>query len=235
MSCNYEVARGSSEVKASLVILVLALIAVAGGLSLSAVKAFEVPSFAQSDRPLSFVNDAMQLDMTRYATTENHWSYATEDVASTIDVVSYSLVSEDTKIRVGCEYTYLGEGLWFVTINVGGDTTSLPLCLQPSANIFDRSKDLLERYQEWTGNSSLKEIIDTLDAVDVTRNSTLLLGDLELTVASSAYFTSFYWEYKINGIEYRGLGITFYEKYVFFRDDRNLSLPPRAPPATRLE
>jgi hypothetical protein len=168
--------------------------------------------------------------MTKYTiTNEGHDSiYAIQGFI--INGSYYSLSSNENKLDISCRYTASGEGLWYITISTSKVTNSLPLCIQPSVNVLDRAKDFLERYQEWTGNSSLEEVINMLNTVDVTENTTITLGNWKLTVTSGTYFTSFYWQYTFNQTDYRGLGITFLGKYVFFRDDRNLPIVSQSAP-----
>ncbi len=185
---------------------------------------------SQSDRTLSFVTDALQLDMAKYAITDEGHDAVNTLKGFWMNGSYYSLESGENKIDVSCRYRESGEGIWYITIKAVQATTGLPLCIQPSANVLDRAEDFLERYQEWTGNSSLKEVINTLNNIDATENMTTTLGSWKLTVTSNPYFTSFYWQFTLNRTEYRGLGITFLDKYVFFRDDRNLPLISQSPP-----
>jgi hypothetical protein len=103
-----------------------------------------VHSLEQSDRPLSFVTEGLQLDVV----ASGEWAYTTDINGSLmINVASYTFESEEASVDVSCRYSYSGEGLWFVTLETNKASTTLPICAQPSAGVVDRARDFLERYQ----------------------------------------------------------------------------------------
>jgi hypothetical protein len=189
----------------------------------------------QSEKPLSFVTDGLKFAASEYSISGgSEWAYASyiNDTFIVMNGTSFAINSEDSNLFVTCVYPSSGEGLWFITLSTDTTSAKLPLCAQTSAKNIDRTRDFLERYQNWTGNSSLTVLKNMLDSVDASKNTTISTNNITLTIASSPYFTSFYWEYTIKGMDYRGLGITIAEKYVFFRDDRNLPFLPQKPPET---
>jgi hypothetical protein len=190
---------------------------------------------SQSEKPLSFVTDGLKFAASNYSISENSkWAYATyvNGTYTIMNVTGFDISSEDSSLSVACVYPSSGEGLWFITLITETASAKLPLCMQTGAKDIDRARDFLKRYQNWTGNSSLQVVKNMLDSVDASKNTTISTNNITLTVASSPFFTSYYWEYTINGTDYRGLGITIAGKYVFFRDDRNLPFLPQKPPET---
>lgn len=184
-----------------------------------------------SDRTYLFVTQALQLHV---ESGGNGGGYAVVESGSANKWVtewSYRCFSEDAHATVLAEYMAQGEGLYFVTINTTQSSENLPLCLQPSARALDRAKDFLTRYKNWVQDANLTNIIGTLDTAEADQNCSVVVGDLNLTITSNRYATVFYWGYTTNGTYNRGLGITFVGNYTFFRDDRNLLLPAREPPA----
>ncbi len=186
----------------------------------------------KSDRTYSFVTKALQL------IGATGWKTGGVAVPSMVNATNkwvedwaYTYSSEDANVSLWASYMAEGQGLEYVTAQTTQSSTILPLCLQPSVNAIDRTADFLERYRNWTQDANLTEIIATLNTVDTSRNSSVVIGNLNLTTVSNPYATSFYWGYTSNDTYYRSLGITFVGNWVFFRDDRNLLLPPRDPPA----
>lgn len=184
---------------------------------------------SQSDRPLSFVREGLQLNVAE----GSGWAYAA-DVNGTykiIDCTGYVFYSGGASVDISCRYSNSGEGLFYVALTTNQASAALPLCAQPSADPVERARDFLERYQNWTQDSNLTKVISMLSDVDATKNCSVTVDELTLNVTSNPYLTSLYWKYTYNGTDYRGVGIAFVSKYVLFRDDRNLQLPPREPPA----
>jgi hypothetical protein len=189
----------------------------------------------ESDRPSSFVREALGFDSPKYVVSGGGSSaYASyiNETRVVMNVTGYTVDSEADSLSVSCDYSAEGSGLWFVTLITSRSSSELPICAQTSANLTGRARDFLERYRNWTGNNSLYEVINMLDLTDGTKNMSATSNHWNMTVGSNAYFASFYWEQVLNGTDYRGLGITFAGKYVFFRDDRNLPFPPSEPPKT---
>lgn len=185
-----------------------------------------------SDRTYPFVTEALQL---RGASGWNRGGRAGPFVSNASDKWvtdwQYNYASEEADVTVFAQYMAEGKGLYFVSTETTKSSQVLPLCLQPTANTLDRAKDFLKRYQNWTQDANLTEIIGTLDLVGAGGNCSVVIGTLNLTVAANRYATDFYWGYTSNGTYSRGLGITFVSNRVFFRDDRNLLLPPCEPPS----
>ncbi len=190
---------------------------------------------AQSDRALSFVTDGLIFDPSKFLVSEGgEWAYASyiNDTYTVMNGTNYAVSSENSNLSVACVYPSKGDGLWFVALTTDRTSTELPLCAQTSANVTDRARDFLERYQNWTGNSTFTAVINMLDSVDAATNMTISKDNMTLTVASNLYCVSFYWEYTINGTDYRGLGVAIAGKHLFFRDDQNLPFLPQQPPTT---
>jgi hypothetical protein len=189
----------------------------------------------QSDKPLSFISDGLKFAAPEYSVNGNsEWAYAVNVNGTNMimNVTGYGITSADSSLSVTCVYPSTGEGLWFITLKTDTTSTKLPSCMQTGVRDIDRTRDFLKRYEIWTGNSSIQVVRNMLDSVDAPENAAFSANNITLTVASSPFFTSYYWEYTINGSDCRGLGVTIAGKYVFFRDDRNLPFLPQKPPET---
>ncbi|MCW4019234.1 MAG: hypothetical protein NWF00_11250 [Candidatus Bathyarchaeota archaeon] len=184
-----------------------------------------------SDRTFLFVTQGLQLHVESGGNHGGHAVVVSNAPNKWVTDWSYTCSFENANATVFVQYMAEGSGLYYVTVQTTNFSAGLPLCLQPSASALGRAKDFLTRYQNWLQDSNLTEIISTLDAVETDQNCSVLFGDLNLTITSNPYASVFYWGYTSNGTYSRGIGITFVDNFVFFRDDRNLLLPPREPPA----
>ncbi len=183
------------------------------------------------DRTHLFVTQALQLHVKSGGNNGGNAVVIDNESNKWVTDWSYVCSFEDANATVSAKYLAEGRGLYFVTVNTINFSGGLPLCLQPSADALDRAKDFLVRYKNWLQDSNLTEVISTLDAVQADQNCSVLFGDLNLTITRNPYASVFYWGYTTNSTYHRGLGITFVGNYTFFRDDRNLLLPAREPPA----
>jgi hypothetical protein len=201
---------------------------------------------SEPDRAFSFVGGAL-FNSQYQVRSSGEWAYA-GDINGTVvmmNVSGYTIESFTDSLSISCAYYSKGQGLWYVTLNVGKSSQGLPTFAQVTANPVDRARDFIKRYMSWKGNESLDVAKNMLDSVDTSQNTTKTFSTAtnqwRLTVTSSPYCISLYWSYTPNVVNgkpvanepsYRGLGITFAGKYVFFRDDGNLPFPPLDAPAT---
>ena len=130
----------------------------------------------QANKPLSFITDALALNEPRYSISggsESAYASYINETNVIMNSTGYRITSENSNLSISCDYPSNGDGLWFVTLTIDRASTELPLCIQPSANVVDRARDFLTKYQNWTGNSSLTEVTSMLDNVDATKNMTV--------------------------------------------------------------
>ena len=196
----------------------LILVAVLAVLLAQAPKAYSNELTAQN-KALSFITDVIQLDMTKYNATPEGYSidYPPKLPGIAQEVVTYNLESKESKIEVTC--IFMDNNLYCCLISVEKGSS---LYVQPSANVLEMARELLQRYQKWTGTFDLKGMIDLLDTVDATKNMTATLGNVKLEVFNNAFSSVFEWKYTFNGADYTGIGMTFEEDTIIFWDDRSL-------------
>jgi hypothetical protein len=80
---------------------------------------------------------------------------------------------------------------------------------QPSDNILDLAKGILERYQIFLEDNSLSEMINVLGTVDSVANATINAGNIKLEITTDSYGTSFYWKHVYNNCEYNEVNVVF--------------------------
>ena len=171
------------------------------------------------DKALSFIEDVIQLDMTKY--DANLVSYTLDYPAELAGMVQenmkYTLESEENKLTVLSKIKNNSLTYFSLTVNEG----SL-FYAKPTANVLDRTKGLLERYQSYTKDANLIEMMDVLNSVDTIENMTKTLDNVKFEISSRVSSTSFCWKYVFNGADYTGIDVTFREDGIDFRDDRSI-------------
>jgi hypothetical protein len=94
-------------------------------------------------------------------------------------------------------------------------------------NLIDAVKSFLEKYQTYTKIDSAN-MINMLDEIDITNNSTLTKGNTKLTLSTFDNFGTeislFTWAYTVNGADYTSLKVGFQKNGIFdsFYDNRAL-------------
>jgi len=172
-----------------------------------------------SDKALSFITNVIQLDMTKYSATIKGHSVDYPDKLFGIaqEGLTYVLESEESKLDVFCRFTNGTLTYCLVTADMG-----LPLYAKQSDNLLDEASNLLDRYQSWTNDSSLKLMNETLQNVNIHEDITTTSDNMMLEVFWYGDFPSFYWKSKFNNVTYSTMGFAFNEEKFAFGDDRNI-------------
>jgi hypothetical protein len=173
------------------------------------------------DEVLTFLEDVVKLDLTKYdlellGTTV---SYPTE-LGGLIQISGkFALQSKTSKLDV--LFNFKNNTLsWCLMRVIEG---SPHYGIQMSTDICDNTKDLLQRYQTYTGDSELETMKSMLDIVDVTKNTTETTDNVKITVSNTAESTSLDWRYTFNDADYMGVSVSFRDgTFHSFSDTRNL-------------
>jgi hypothetical protein len=94
-------------------------------------------------------------------------------------------------------------------------------------NLIDAVKSFLKKYQTYTKIDSAN-MLDMLAKIDPTKNSTITMGNTELTISNFDNFgkeiSLFKWAYIVNGAKYTSLQVGFQKNGIFdsFLDNRDL-------------
>jgi hypothetical protein len=78
-------------------------------------------------------------------------------------------------------------------------------------DVVQAAKGVLERYQAFSGDSYLSQMVDLINAVNTTDPTSVTQGNMTLQITVSGGSTEFLWMYTQNGIDYqaKGLMMTF--------------------------
>jgi len=126
-----------------------------------------------------------------------------------VEDLSYSLSSENSKLTLGFSIEN-GVIKWCNLYLLEGQA----ITSKPYTNMYDAVTDFLKAYQVYVGIDS-SNLIQMLNNVDLTKNSTITKESIKLTIDSRIFggdrLTNFKWENMVNGVAYTKLDITFYD------------------------
>ena len=157
-------------------------------------------------KAVAFLKDVIQLDMPKYnVTLVGYFVENRSDLGGLVEeTLSYICESNESKLDV--DFAFRNKTLTWCSLDVREGS---PLYTQPSTNILDMAKGLLQRYQTYTGSPDLKVMIDILDTVDVIENMETAMGNVKLKVTSRTDYTAFEWIYTLGGLDFPAITIEF--------------------------
>ena len=171
----------------------------------------QVPSaysaeWSAPEKVLSFLTDVVRLDMTKYNATlvSNGVEYPSDLGGLPEDIGKYTLESSESKIDV--TYKFRNKTLVYCKINV---LKGSPLYAQPSTNILEAAKGLLDRYQTYEGTSHYQVMRNMLNRVNEIENMTITSGNVKLEISIDGDRTLINWIYTSNGIDFDRKKISF--------------------------
>ena len=177
---------------------------------------------SESDAPitaLSFMNEVLQLDVQQYNAKLERYSvdYPNKLEGIAQEGFTYILESGDSKLDVFFRFTDGTLTYCLLTVEKGE-----PIYTQHSENVLDETPKLLDRYQSWTGDSSLQEMKDIWSTIDASENVITTLNNMKLEVLWRGDFPSFYWKETLNGADYTTMGFGFDDGKFVFGDTRSI-------------
>lgn len=161
---------------------------------------------ATADKVLVFLRDVVMLDVEKYDVVEAIGPLVEDKQSGWLPLTSgkLSLYSETSILDV--LYNFVGDSLTgcsFYAIRGSAEYLQpLPADLADAASLF------LQNYQAYSGDSSIAAMKDMLDDVDVTNDTTKIVGNLKLEITNDM-LTSFQWRRTFNGADYHGIGINY--------------------------
>lgn len=190
-------------------------------------------SMNPEDQALSFIKNVVPINLSNYnVALTQHLTLTGSSFAGqaglsenrVIDTVRYTLTSANSAIDIVCQI----ENSTVTSCNVYVTNGSLATD-RVYSNTTDAAKNFLGKYQSYN-NVDSNVLASMLDSVDATRNTTITLGNIKLTVANVAFgdeqLVQFKWANTINGAEYSSLQLGFQKNGTFdsFIDNRGVFL-----------
>ena len=172
------------------------------------------------DRAIDFIKNVIQPDLSKYTVTlaSDIVGQTPIQPSTTLESVKYHLDSNGNGVDIICEFQ--NNALTGAELTTSGSTAVLST--DPSANLNDKVRSVLEGYQTYTGEN-LQDMTSTLTNVDITQNITKIAGNIKLTTENSPLMTSISLKYSFNGTDYTGVDFVFKDgQFYAFKDDRSL-------------
>lgn len=154
------------------------------------------------EQAIAFIENALPVDISRYNMTLTKYSKL-----SLKDIAQFTLESDESMLVVSCYIKNNVLSSCYVETKKGQAISD-----RSYANLTDAAKGFLEKYQTYTKIDSAN-MIDMLDNVDATKNSSRTIGNTNFTISNIDVFgvetTLFTWAYTVNGAEYTKLEVGF--------------------------
>jgi hypothetical protein len=113
------------------------------------------------------------------------------------DVVSYNLTSSHSQMNVSCTFAKNKLHMLYVL-----DSEGTPALTKTASNVKEEAQNYLSDYTTYTQESIYTTLSDTLNKVDISKNSTLTLDNIKLKVnVTDDQRTTFSWIYTFNGVD----------------------------------
>ncbi len=189
----------------------------------------QTTSSSNKDRALSFIENVIQPDMSKYNISLVDDIVGQEPIFpyTTQESVNYFLSDNGTGPDILCMFT--NNVLTIAQLSVdqafvhspNADQSESLVYSNLSTNLTQQTIGILERYQTYLGED-LQNMTNALTNVDVTQNITKTLGDIKLTTENTPFETDVHLKYTYNGTDYTGIDFTFRNGQLYiFSDNRS--------------
>jgi len=169
------------------------------------------------DKAMDFMKKVLHsnIDLSKYIITlkvDTTLSDVPPPVGHNVESLLYSLKSENNELSIMINIERGAITMFSIDLLEGQAITN-----KPYTNMYDAVTDFLKAYQAYT-NIDSNNLIQMLNNVDLTKNSTITQESTKLTINSYEfgpdYLTNFKWEHIINDVAYTKVDITFYDTYL---------------------
>jgi DNA-binding transcriptional ArsR family regulator len=164
----------------------------------------------------AFLTDVVHLDMTKYVANleGNTAEYRSDWDGIVEELVIYSLTYEGSKLAVTLKFRDTTLSSYYLHVNEGTPYYSQ---LQPN-NILDSVKDLLERYQTYSGASHLAVMRNILETVDEIGNSETTSGNVKLITTTEASEVKIQFVYTADNVDFQAKSVELiFDNYGFLQ------------------
>jgi DNA-binding transcriptional ArsR family regulator len=169
-----------------------------------------------TSKVLAFLRDVVHLDMTKYVANleGNTVEYRSDWDGIVEELVSYSLTYEGSKLAVTLKFRDTTLSSYYLHVNEGTPYYSQ---LQPN-NILDAAKDLLERYQTYSGVSYVEVMGNMLETVDDIRNFETTSGNVKLIISPEVTEVKIQFVYTSDNVDFQAKKVELiFDNYGFLQ------------------
>ena len=159
-----------------------------------------------TERVVNFLEDVIQLDMTKYHATleRNTVEYRADLDGISEEILTYTLTADDSELGVDFRFRNQTLSSYHLDIIEGAPQYSQP---KPS-NVIDMADHLLQRYQTYAGVSYLETMRNMLSSVTKVEDMESVEGDVKLVILTAGKDTGIQWMLTTSGIDYQAKGVT---------------------------
>ncbi len=152
----------------------------------------------------AFLEDIVQLDLTNYTVIENKQYTSDNHISLSIDAQNVSLF--DSLYHINAAFNFYNNSVQYCDLSPG--LAGLPYANR-STDRFNATVDLLERYQKYTGDPQVQEMVNLLQKVGSEKNFTETSDDLKLRISCGDSLTTYSFHNTFKGVEYNGISIHY--------------------------
>jgi hypothetical protein len=169
------------------------------------------------DKAYAFLADIVQLDLTNYTVSENQQYKSENHISLSIDAKNASFL--DSMYHINAVLNFYNDSVRSCDLSPG--LAGLPYANR-SMDRFQATVGFMERYQEYTGDAQVKEMVAMLEKVSSEKNVTQPLDKLTLRISGSDLLTTYSFLNTFNGVEYNGISISYGNglENFYFNDNR---------------
>jgi hypothetical protein len=155
-----------------------------------------------SDRTQAFLRDVVLLDLSRYTQVRVVNNERVRPDLGNLTEDSGQIVLQATGSTLYITFSYINGSLAFLKLDPGKNHL---FYISPpnSSNLIEEAEDFLDRFQTFSGESSLSFKKSMLSGVLLTQPTSIVTsGNFVLTTAVDQNETEFYWRYTVSGAVY---------------------------------
>ncbi|MGD6934957.1 MAG: hypothetical protein ACQCN5_12200 [Candidatus Bathyarchaeia archaeon] len=196
--------------KCSIPLLVLLMLT-----CLSAVSLVNADQSASEDQVRDFIENVLPIDSAKCSITQS-----ANSTVENVSTLKYTLVSNEES----CSIIFQTENNILEYCKVSGNNFDVISDKQPTS-LLDAVRSFLEKYGAYSKTESAG-LIEMLNGVDLTKDTTSIVGNTKLTITNKVSFgkdlTYFKWAHTVNEVDYTSLQVSFQKNGIFnyLRDDR---------------
>lgn len=171
------------------------------------------------NQQLAFLQNVTQIDTPTYsiAITGNTLTWRTDLGGLLEGLTQYSLTSSKSDLNVELRYRSNHFSMYSLTT-----IETLPVFSQAQPDdVLQNAKNTLIRYQQYSGDTYLTDMIDLIDNVTAVKDSSITEGNMNLQITVTGDTTTFLWCYSVDGINYqaKGLEMIFQNNILTYMED----------------
>ncbi|PVX26318.1 MAG: hypothetical protein CW691_01745 [Candidatus Bathyarchaeum sp.] len=161
---------------------------------------------ASTDSVINFLEDVIQLDMTKYnAELQRHTVGYRSDLDDIIEEhLTYRLTSDESELSIDFRFRNQTLSRYILDVIEGSPTYSQP----QSTDVLDLADDIMQRYHNYAGGSYLETMRTILNTINNAEDTEKTVDDIKLIISTEGKDTEIQWIKTVNDIDYQAKGVS---------------------------